>query len=176
MQAIQVASHLRILSESELQKLFKKTFTQEQLIQALSQRLTLDDVSQIPPCMKFIKDRVYRRLGMYTTKEVKEFAIAESIVAPSADFRKKETWLKVQRWIDNPEVCLLPKAEETEVEAIETVVEPVSETEVLKASIQTMNVRKLRETAKAIKLPQWGNIVNKQGAEALRSALLQFLG
>ena len=171
MQAIQ--EKLQQLSAAQLQDLFKKTFNQTQLIEILSQNLSLETVAQIPPAMKVIKTRIYKQLGFSTTKEVKQFAIAESIVAPSADFRKKETWLKVQNWIDNPEVCLLPKAEETQVEAV---VEPVSETESLKSAVQTMNVRKLRETAKTVKLPNWGTIVNKQGAEALRSALLQFLG
>lgn len=164
-----IASHLKALSTSQLQDLFKKSLSQEQIIEILSQKLDIETVSKIPPSMKIAKERIYKQLGMSTTKEVKEWAIAESIVNQSADFRRKETWLKIQSWIDNS------PNQSTETEG-ETATEPASETNELKTAIRTMNVRKLRLTAKTVKLPNWGTIINQQGAEALRSALLQYLG
>ena len=160
-----IANHLQTLSSAQLQDLFKKSLSQSQIIEILSQKLDIETVSKIPPSMKIVKERIYKQLGFSTTKEVKAFAIAESILPQSADFRKKETWLQIQNWIDN-----------SPNQSTETATEPASETNELKTAIRTMNVRKLRETAKTIKLPNWGTIINQQGAEALRSALLQYLG
>lgn len=146
----QATEHLENLSICQLRQLLIEQFNREQLVSVIASVVPLSAVLSVVPSLRVVKQRVYEALGVADTAAVRAIALEKGWIELGADFRRKDTWLRIEQ-------CLGAEVVESG------------------DRFDQMNTRQLRALAKEVKLPGWGKIVKAGGTEGLRVALREFL-